>query len=80
MEKRSLITIFARCFRGIAKLSVATDDNFFADLLNHEFDELFLCYVNFLKQGGTIGNSNHVAQYCAGKNLSFQIKNLLNLI
>ena len=62
MDKKDLVAIFARCFRLITKLSAATDDGFFVDLLNHESERLLLCYINFLKNQGSVPWTDRVAQ------------------
>lgn len=89
MSNKTLVTIFARCFRLISKLSVAMDDNFFADLLNQGSENLLRCYLNFLKYEGTAEGFSRVAQsdmlqhkdvaQCC-QSLIYQIKNLLEAV
>lgn len=82
MERGSIVTIFARCFRGIVKLSAVVGDGFFSVLLEQESDMLLNSYVIFLKHrekgGNIVQRSNYVAQCYTV--LIFQIKSILKLI
>jgi hypothetical protein len=80
VNNKTLITIFARCFRQIAKLSATVDDGFFVDLLNQESERLLRDYIIFLKHKGIAAGANYVAHYYQSKDLIFQIKNILNLL
>lgn len=75
---KTVVTIFARCFRRITKLSVDIDDKFFAELLNQELETLFIKYVNFLKNREARWAISNVAQY--GQALAGQLKSIRNLL
>lgn len=62
MGNKTLVTIFARCFRQIAKLSAVMDDRFFVDLLNEEAEKLLGRYMVFLRWEGIVGGDTRVAQ------------------
>lgn len=76
MGNKTLVTIFTRCFRLIAKLSAGMSDQFFVDLLDQESEKLFDKYIFFLKYQGI--STNYVVQ-CQSE-LIFQIKNVLKLL
>lgn len=80
MEKGEVLTIFAKCFRGIAKLASVVNDGFFVDLLNREYEEMFILYVNFLKRTGDDSDRNHVAQYLANRKLLSRTDEILRLV
>jgi len=61
-------------------MDAVVNDGFFVGLLDQASERLLLRYVEFLKYGGASRKNNYVAQCIASKNLTFEIKNLLNLI
>ncbi|MEK7151188.1 MAG: hypothetical protein AAB784_00535 [Patescibacteria group bacterium] len=78
MERGNLVTIFARTFRLLNKLSADLNNDFLVKLLDRESENLFLRYIKFLKFKGSASGSSYVVQ-CSTE-LIFQIKNILNIV
>lgn len=87
-QDKDTTAIFAKCSRLLSGISLKIGDSFFSELFKKESDKLLAEFVTFLKIEGEAGIArsgkiaqyeNRVAQYCR-QQLTFQIKNILNLL
>ena len=62
MERGNLVTIFARTFRLLNKLSADLNNDFLVKLLDRESENLFLRYIKFLKFKGSASGASYGVQ------------------